>query len=306
MMASVMVLSGCVTALAKSLPHYRVDADGNTVLETFLLSSATLEAQEFWGDWFASSRNLLFMTADGGYSMMVVPDGAEVTLLTTGHPGLFEVACSKSYKVLRFGPRDAAGNYNYDTLATVTIGANLRYAMLVTGTYYRTETLPNLGYDYVAVYDGNLIIYNDLGTAPPEGGGDDEGGGILDWLTGFWDTLKNMIIGLFVPEDGYITGWFDEIKTAFAAKVGGLGDLIGQIGDIFGELKDVSAQPSSVILETHDNQWYPGYQGVRVDLLEVAKPLMSWLRSILNGVLSITTVIMCYRKLTAMVKGGTA
>ncbi len=112
--------------------------------------------------------------------------------------------------------------------------------------------------------------------------------GILDWLGGFWDKL----VGLFIPREGFFSDWFEELRTAWSQKLGGLGTLLDQIRDAL----DGAGKADSLIFALPEGMLFESSGGVRVDLFWMVQPLLKLVRPVLTGALVILTVIRCYRK----------
>ncbi len=126
---------------------------------------------------------------------------------------------------------------------------------------------------------------------PPE-----EEDGVIGWLGDFWETLKDTFLSLFVPREGYFDDWFAELRTAFDAKLGGLGELMDYIKDSMKGLN--GAGELEIVLP--EGMLFPGSQGKTVSLSSVLQPLFGFLRPVLTAILALFTIIRCYRKLISL------
>lgn len=274
-------------------PHSTVDGN-NVVLSLFRIKSLLPEEQELWKKLMTSNRTII-TASDNTYTFSYVPEGYSIAIVADSEPNFFKILESgedlfnNSLQTLEFTRQ--GDNFEFKHHANV-VAFNDKY--LVGGTYFKDYNYPNLGFEYVLNYPGTLVIVDDLGSA----GGSDS---ILDWLSSFWDKFIEMLKSIFIPSPDYFQNFFNEIKTAFENKLGGIGELLGAVSNMFDSLKNVDSE-SSLTISIPDNQFYNGYKGLEVDAFQHIKPLMFYVRGILNSILVVFTVVICYKKIVSIIK----
>lgn len=303
----VIVLSFClsVSAFAFALPaNMQTVRDGDTYVGTFKTTLMTPEQKAFMKDWFqfperaicyvSKTANLLYFE--------LFDDEAPLTYDASDPYGafiMFGAPVSSRYVVFdlaTLNPKGSiVGTASYDASGAVEFGNFIFWA-------YMTKNCPNFNRypsDRLLNYVGRLIFEDDGGLE--EGGGNDDGG-ILGWLTSFWDKLKQLFLGLFVPRSGYLDSWFGDIRSAFEAKTGGLSSVFSSVLASFNSLK-TAPQNRLVLNFTLPPNWlYSGFPGKTVNLLGSAGDFFAWIRPVFNGVVLLFTFIICYQKLSATVK----
>ena len=307
LVASAMLFLLAAPACAATLPT-ATEKDGNTYVGTFRMADQTDLYKQFWDDWKHSDRNVMLAGAGGEFFwFLIVPEGASLAFFddSSNSPDFIRMTCNKAIDYLRFSVSVSdSESIEVEEMGTLSAGTALQgVRYVVSGTYFNTVSyhFSDFSYDYLVDYEGTLYLVDDLD------GDQDEDSGLLawlkniwDWLSSFWEKLKALFISLFVPSNGYFSDWFNEIKTAFEAKTGGLSTLFDSISGSLGGLS--SSGKSTLILKTSDNYLFSGYKGVSVDILAGVKDVLVWLRSFLNGLVIIYTVITCYKQLIRVIK----
>ena len=268
--------------------------DGNTVFGDIVLSGTGEE------DYFQSikenGRNFLMLAPDGSYYFGIFPSGSTLTFQPTS-AYYFNVVCSHNVtgiKLIHDGTREITVGSRFMVAANVP----MQYRLIVGGSYFVENEMPPISMEMIAEYDGYLIMRDDLS-------GDGSGGlwgAILDWLASFWDKLRAFFIGLFVPDDGYFQSWFEEVKAAFEVRMGGLSILFADITASFNRLSTSTEHESVLEFTLPKNSLWNGFSGQTVDFMVSARPYASWLRLVLNGIVLIFTVVICYKKLIIIIK----
>ena len=218
-------------AVSFDLFNYR---DGNTYLETFVLSTEDEQAKSDWSKLVTGDDTLILYSDNlngesGDYIFFLDPESVSGIQVIGNDDG----TCSFYPENTSLGASGFAFKYGNDGkfyLESVLSGVLRGHADSVI-------ILGGLGADdlihisdsspYTANVDGDLYIVDDLG------GAESESNGILGFLGDFWDTFKTFLTSLFIPSDGFFTDWYNEIKAAFDAKFGALSDLYNQLTGFF-------------------------------------------------------------------------
>lgn len=120
---------------------------------------------------------------------------------------------------------------------------------------------------------------------------------------GFWEKLGDFFKWIFVPEDGYFDDWFNEIRTAFTAKLGGIGTLFDTLSSSFEALQNGTAGKSNLILSIPKDYIYKGFGGSTVNLLSKDLTVMfNWIRNTITAIIIVITAIVCFKKVIALTK----
>ena len=285
-MSVVAVLLVCmlaVPALAFTLPNVSVNMDGNSEIGIFQI--ARLEKDQpsvfnFWQSFWRSNRNVvLYDSVDDAYFFGIVPDGESLVFSENG--GRLRVEGAPLIPVFYYFLPANDGTYYLGGIAS---GMYLYVTGIVTGTYFASNA-PHVSSSYIAKYEGDLIFIDDLG--------DSDDGGILGWLKDFWDNLLAFFKRLFIPHDGYFDDWFEDIRRAWYAKLGGLGTLFDQISNAF---KGLSGNRGGLKIALPPNIFYSGFAGYEVDLVPYMQPFLSFIRPVLTAFFVIITAIFCYKR----------
>lgn len=139
----------------------------------------------------------------------------------------------------------------------------------------------------VNVPTGGFTLIDDRADASKE-----DSGGILGWLADFWDKLKDFFLSLFVPREGFFGEWFEELRSAFDSKLGGLGDVIAYIKGMLTSAVGMS----DIRLVLPDNMIFEGAAGTSVSLTDLLEPVFRFLRPICTGFVTVVTAYICYRR----------
>lgn len=300
------VLSLCLTvsSFAFTLPSkFQKVRDGNTYVGVFKTTLMTPEQKAFMKDWFQfPERAICYVSRTANLLYFELFDSAVPLTYDVSDPNgafvMFGASVSSRYVVFdldTLNPRGAiVGTASYGEAGAVEFG-NFVFWL------YMAKNCPNFHRypsEQLLDYVGFLHFEDDGGLE--EGGND--GGGILDWLTSFWDKFMQMLLGLFVPRSGYLDSWFSDIRSAFEAKTGGLSSVFSSVLASFNSLK-TAPQNRLVLNFTLPPNWlYSGFSGKTVNLLGSAGGFFDWIRPVFNGVVLLFTFIICYQKLSATVK----
>lgn len=142
------------------------------------------------------------------------------------------------------------------------------------------------------------------GTTPPPEENPNAGffNTIINWLTGFWDKLIEIVAKIFIPSEGYFENFFNEISLAFGEKTKGLGSVFEGVKSLFDGLNSVTGE-TALTMTIPNNHFYSGYSGITVNFLNPKlKPLLDTVRSVFNSVLVLFTSIICIKKLIALIQ----
>lgn len=293
--ALLIALTLCVVAFAEIVyPPFSVIENGNVVLKIFKLSNQTQEVKDIWAEMMTGNRTIVTAT-DTVYRFVLVPENYGVSIVQDSEPNTFKVLATGedlSKNPLTCISFTRKGNYFEMREVSSIVAFNSKY--VVGGSFFNGFSFPTLDYQYVLNYPGTLSIVDDLG-------GSEGNGGILDWLSSFWDKLLDFFKSIFIPSSDYFKNFFNEIKTAFESKLGGIGDLMHSLSDMFERLKNTTSE-SSLVIHVPDNQFFPGYKGISVNVLEHVKPLINFVRGVFNSIIIVFTIIICYRKIVSIIK----
>lgn len=299
----------CGTLSAYAVPLFSyIIKDGNTHVGIFKVAHFSEDYLTEWKSFFSSDRVIIAYDGNDSYYFLTVPSSGSIAIEEDGTPAdLFNIRYTGSGLCSYFKFDKSYDNatdtniYTLDTAGTLSPNTTLnRLYGLVIGTYFNTvgETLPTLSYNYLAEYEGQFVIVDDISD---EGGGN-WWDGILGWLSDFWQTLIDTLKGLFVPSGDYFQNFFNEIKADFDKKLGGISDFINSITGAFSSLKNFDGD-SRLVLRFPDNQFFQGYDGISVDVLAPVSSMIGFVRGIFNAILIIFTTIICYRRLIVAIRG---
>lgn len=295
MISILLFLSLFVVAFAEIVyPPFSVIENGNVVLKIFKLSNQTQEVKDIWAEMMTGNRTIVTAT-DSVYRFVSVPESYGISIVQDSEPNTFKILATGddlSTNPLTCISFTRKGNYFEMREISSIVAFNSKY--VVGGSFFNGFSFPTLDYQYVLNYPGTLVIVDDLG-------GLDESGGILDWLSIFWDKLLELFKSIFIPSQDYFKNFFSDIKTAFENKLGGIGDVLDSINDMFIILKNVDSE-SELFITIPDNQLFMGYKGLKVNALYNIKPLTNFIRGVFNSILIVFTVIICYKKVVSIIK----
>lgn len=287
--AAVLVL--CSSVFAASIPGAWIE-DGNTILGVFKVQGTADAA--YYQEIKLSGSNFIFHSVNGQrYYFGAFPAGSTVTFRQVG--SYFEVRCTGLVNGLLF-VSDGDG-FVPENRFQIAPNVWYQFSVLVGGSYFVEHDVNTLDNRVVADYEGYLVLRDDLDGSGAGGWWDS----LLDWLSSFWDNLLSFFLRIFVPSNGYFTSWFNDVRTAFDAKVGGLTDMFKALADGFGQLSSASSS-SSFVITLPSGYLYRGFPGARVDVMQYILPYAQWLRPVFNAILFLFTAIVCYRHLIKMIK----
>lgn len=292
MAALIFVLS--IPIYAATLPAAEVK-DGNTYIGTFMMADQSDYYKKFWDDWKHSNRNVMVAGDNGSwYWFFTVPDGADLTI-EDFYNNFLDVRCDDdAMDYLKFS--SSAGDLNYidcTEMGTLSAGTRINGARyVVTGTYFLID------------FDGILYLVDDIDGEMEQDKDEDSGflawlKKIWDWLTSFWERLKDLLLSLFVPRKGFFDDWFAELRAAFEKKLGGLGAVVKAVKNTF---DNISSKDFRLTVSLKPNSLFKGFPGCSINLMYYAQPFLKILRPILTGLVLIITAVICYKRLAAFTR----
>jgi len=272
-----------------------LDSSGNTNLGVIKVMGTSIE--DFYHRWKASPNNMAFLDT-GGYLYLVYVTGSVTCSVDSNNYLVFDgINGSENmfyYAMFRWNGSDAytvvlSEAYDEGTMQFPGI------LTLLGGSYTSSHQFqyPSSFEPCIPEYQGSLIlVFDDGNVTKPE----EPEKGLLEWIGDFFTNLWDFLIRLIVPEDGYFSDWFNEIKDAAMEKLGPIGEIVEALGNCFRDLEsDISS--SSLVLDIPGDHFYKGFGGVHVDLLEGGKELLVNVKGFLTTVMVILTAIICYRRL---------
>ncbi len=301
----VVLLCMCLFTLqasAYSLPYFAYE-DGNTVLGTFITSTLTDIQKDDVRTFLDGENNLILYVPfeyENDWFYLVNLEGTtpppEVEIRADGFIDFYfnTVAVGTVWEI------DDSDNITYRHTTTLTPGTSILHAVIIGGKAVRTTnmTLPTPTNTYVADITGALMLRDDGGLMSDvevdEGEG---GGGILGFLSGFWDALKSAFMGLFVPSNGFFTDYFQDIQIVASVKMGGLFSLYNAMLDAF---QSLNGDTPSMTFEIPANSMFPSSPLVTFNVLGNVGTYVKWVKGILTGIVVLVTAILCYRRLVTL------
>lgn len=273
--------------------------NGDTHLATLAASELNSSQLDEYKKWYSSSSRMILRSDNGGglelYYLVDVYPTADIKITKNSISGV---------DVLCYGAdlEEIVGYYTYWQLGEDNM-LHIGSAAPITGRFSFNRSLilsissdlqngvnfPSPTSDYVIEYDGSLIISDNL-----DGNTPDEQGGILGFLSNFWDSFKSALKGLFVPSDNFFSSWYSEIKSAFDEKLGAVSSLYNQLT---GFLEGIPKQKEDIIIKNDS-------LGLEASLFDFSLfgDLFSFVRPILTGFVMLLTWIFCYKKIISLVK----
>lgn len=290
-------------ASAYSLPYFTYE-DGNTVLGTFITSTLTDIQKDDVRTFLDSPYSLIVYTPNDfepdRLYLMTFSEGEslEFTLRSDGNVDLYNNYFSYSGTAWDFED-DGTLTYRYTLSGTPR---SVFYKLRIVGGRAAANidmVLPTPRSSYVADVTGQLLIRDDGGlfSESDTDNSDDDSGGILGFLSGFWDALKSAFMGLFVPGNGFFTDYFQEIQTVASAKMGGLFSLYNAMLDAF---QSLNGDTPSMIFEIPASSMFPSSPLITFNVLGNVSTYVKWVKGILTGIVVLVTAILCYRRLVTL------
>ena len=122
-------------------------------------------------------------------------------------------------------------------------------------------------------------------------------------LGGIWSIVEavlNFFIWLFIPSEGFLLSWQQEISGRFNERMGNIIQALGYIGSRFSNLQGYSN------LDRYFEVDFPAgtfLHGMRVNLLTPARGFLGWLRMALTGVVVLLTALGVYSRVKSILRG---
>lgn len=276
----VLSLSVFAAAVSYDLFTYR---DGNTYLETFILSIEDEQTQSEWRE-FVTGSNTVICSLDEISSVT----GDFVYFFTSDNLSEFSVIANDDYtcniyadSVSGFGGQvyeyNGNGEFNFYSYYNGSPDTHIENAVILGGLGVDTMNHIEKSSSYIADVEGDLYIVDDLGESD-----ESESDGVLGFLGDFWNKFKTFLTSLFIPSDGYFADWYNEIKAAFDEKFGALTELYNQLTGFFDGIES-DETPS----ELFDDAYFGD--------------ILSLCRGIITGLILLLTMIFCYRKIISLI-----
>lgn len=299
-----LILSVNVSAFKLGEQHQWIDGD-ITYIGTFKTSLLSDEQKTFMRNWFSSDKTVCsFMASSNIIRFYIFKDNISFSASQVNNMIGLTFVSNNEVEFISF---------NYQTMEPLnneihreSIYANVPYfvnSIISRPLFLHYDVdVTNINPALFIEYDTKYLAFIDddglIEVEQPE----EPDTGIIGWLKNFWEKLKQLFISIFVPEDGYLQQWYNDIKTAFEKKVGGLSSAFSNLSSAFNSLKTSAEERTKIILTLPDNWIFQGYKGTSVDLLGYAGGFMSFLRNIFNGIILISTIIICYKNLIKTIK----
>ena len=261
--------------------------DGNTYLGTFATNPLTDLQKDNLRSFLDNQLNfilandnhtcfyLLSLSNESGFSIDYIYDGSCLITLNCNVSGTVW-SCAGD------------GILTYDSVFVRDSGDELNGFIIVGGRAFSTcnITFPSPVSDYVADYEGSLMLCDDGGlmSDPVNGGSnndDSEQSGILSFLSDFWEKLKSFFLGLFVPSEGYFKSWYNEVKAAFEDKLSPIFALYEQLSSFF---DSVSAAEDTTLFNN-----------------PFLVSCLSWVKGLITGLVLLLTLIASYKKIISFI-----
>lgn len=288
------VLSSSI-CYASTIPEFVIE-NGNTVLGTFKTSTINATQKQLMRDWMTSNRNLLFRSNNGSYYFITFPIGSKYYINRSAN-GLATINFLGSNQGLVFANRTSNGVY--DTALDFVGGPNtpLYSGLIITSNILTAEniSLPT-PVDYIASWQGDLIIRDDDGLFDSE----NESDGLLGWLKNFWDSLLNFVKSIFVPEDGYFEKWYNDIRTAANEKFKGILGVYDTLKGGFEDLQSSTSNGITLKISFPENHFFSGSPVISADFTKHLSSLISFVKIVLTSIVVVYTGINCYKYLIVL------
>lgn len=299
-LCAVLLLTIQVSAIDVYSDTFKV-RNGDTYLGIFDTKSLGDVEKAYLRDFLSSDKTMITFNpkaisgaGNGIYYLIYYVDSVSSTV-TVGDGGLAELHFSGATGVTVAkgtcwsAEDDGTLRFLYDS--TFTSNGWLSDAVIIGGSASTSIQFPSPVSSYAADYVGTLYLEDNSGLMSEVEPKPDDSGGILGFLSGFWDNLKNSFIGLFVPSEGFFKAWYNDLSSQASAKLGAVFTLNQQIVSFFNGISS-----SSVSITAPD--------GTQQDLFAYSRlnDFRNFLRSALTGLVVLLTWIYCYRKIIEMIK----
>lgn len=268
--------------------------DGNTVLGTFITSTMKDSDKEEVREWLNGDLSLIVYVPSKERYLLLNVSTADSMTVTRLSNGLAKLYFPNGARGIIFDIEDS--NLTYAAMISFSSTTSQSDCVIIGGKYFSTcdVTLPTPTSTYVADIKGSLMLRDDGGLMSDE---DKESGGILGFLKGFWDSLANAFISLFVPSDDFFSSYFEEIRSSASVKMGGLLSLYNAMLDAF---QSLNGDTPTLKLEIPENRLFPSSPLISVNILENASTYVLWVKRFLTGFVVLFTAVVCYRRLVTL------
>lgn len=118
-----------------------------------------------------------------------------------------------------------------------------------------------------------------------------DGGGIFSGL----ESIANFIKRIFVPNKNYFHNQLGSLSDHVNSRFAGLGQLYQLLHDFASELS--RPLTNGLVFKIPNNYFFPGFRGLSVDVLQIAKPYISFIRDFLTACYSLFIAACCFHKL---------
>lgn len=261
--------------------------DGDTYLETF---RTTIIADSVYNSFISlvnSSTCLVTYSYDTGNVCIfdiVSTDNISVSVNSSGLCDIEAVVGGKGFQGQIWEPV-GDGYWELNSYLAYTPGTTMRNVVLVAGASINDiDVLYADGNtdSFFADISGTFWIVHDRDKVNTPADTEDEDDGILGFLKDFWEKLKEILIGLFVPSDGFLEKWFNEIKDAFNKKFGVLTEFYNTLTGFFDGI-DTENTDNGIFSDPLFSDW------------------LSWLRDVITGLVLLLTIYLCYQRIVNMI-----
>ncbi|WMJ84286.1 hypothetical protein ACS3UN_07985 [Oscillospiraceae bacterium LTW-04] len=278
-------------------PNLTVE-NGNSVLETFITSTMDDTSKERVRSFLASELGLvLYIPSSDRYLLLEVKSPDSIFVDTLSPNGLANLVFTDGALGVVF---DVSGpNMTFAALTTFGLNSFQKDCVIVSGRYFDSCTMnfPTPTSPYVADFEGSLFFRDDGGLMSDIKEEPDDGGGILGFLKGFWDALKDAFIGLFVPSEGFFADYFEDIRAVASVKMGGLLSLYNAL---LGAFQSLNGDTPSMTFQIPANSMFPYSPLVTFDVLGHVRSYVEWVKGFLTGCVVLFTAVVCYRRLVTL------
>ncbi len=293
---AVSVLLLTVHVFAYNPPNMTPDG-GDTALGTFITSVLSEDEKQLVRDWLNDDLSFIVYVPSSQRYLLLRANVADDLIINRSSSGLAIIYLSG-------GAVGTAWDLNgsditFAARSTINSTPALSDVVILGGRYFDTfdVTFPTPIDTYVADFDGSLLLRDDGGLMSDPVTEPGDGGGLLGFLSNFWDNLKDFFIGLFVPEEGYFQHWYQSLKIEVDEKLSAISALYNGLTGFFSNL---SGRDVSLVLEIPANHFYNGSPFISADIFENLSSVLSFLRGILTGFIVLSTAIICYKKLVTI------
>lgn len=274
--------------------------DGNNVLGTFLTSAITDENKSAVREWLDSDLSLIVYVPSSQRYLLLIANTADNLIINRSSDGLAVLYLSGGATGTVW---DVEGdNLEFAAMTSINSTPILSDCVIIGGRYFSTcdVSFPTPIDTYTADITGSSLFLRDDGGLMSDteiDNEDEDSGGILGFLSDFWDKLKDFFIGLFVPEDGYFQKWYQSLKAAVDEKLSGVSSLYNGLTSFFDSL---SGSSETIRFEIPANHFFTGSPAISADIFENLSSVISFIRGVLTGAVVLFTAIICYRKLVTI------